>query len=88
MPLAEAGSRLVHLTGETLGGAGVHDLVVPQLRGRRHLSHILDHLVLAADGHVAVAHHRGHILDLAALRQPFRETTVQHGDIHLPHQAE
>jgi hypothetical protein len=53
-----------------------------------HLRDVLHKAVLAADGHVPVAHDRGHVLDLAALGLPFRKTAIQHGNIGLAHQPE
>ena len=51
------------------------------------LGHIFDQMILAAGGHVAVFDHGGHIFNLAPFGQPFGQATVQHGDIHLAHQA-
>ena len=85
---AQARARLGRLAAEADGGTGVEDLGVLQLGGGRDLRHVLHQLVLAPHGHVAVADHRRHVLGLAALGLPFRQTAVEHGDVGLAHQLE
>ena len=61
MARAQAGARLGDLATETLGPAGIDDVVVGQLAGGGDLRHIAHQRRLTLDGDVAVAHDGGHV---------------------------
>ena len=83
----QALARFWRISAKARGGAGINDLMIAQFSGMGDLCDVAHHMGAQLDGHVAISNDRSTCIHRIAIGDPFRQTSIQHGNCVMAHHA-